>query len=89
MRSEDGRPGRIVPPLLTLNYGLLPAGQAAASVTVRLRVTYSMDMADAREQIEVGRCAASAALLSAVTAGSHLLLTHSVPPPLCRGFPVV
>ena len=51
MRAESGRQGRIVPPLLTLDYGLAPAGR---SVSVRLRVTYSMDMDDAREQIEVG-----------------------------------
>ena len=56
MRSERDRPGRIFPPLLTLTYGVLRADQAEAeaAATVRLRVQYSMDMANSREQIEVG-----------------------------------
>ncbi|XP_043214644.1 meckelin-like isoform X2 [Amphibalanus amphitrite] len=54
MRSEAGRPGRIAPPLLTLGYGLVPAERAAAGgLPVRVRVSYSVDMSDAREQIEV------------------------------------
>ena len=54
MRAERDRPGRVFPPLLTLEYGVLRADRAAAAVPIRLRVQHGVDMASAREQLEVG-----------------------------------
>ena len=59
MRAERDRPGRIFPPLLTVTYAVLPADRADSAVTVRLGVQYSVDMANSREQIEVGAAAAA------------------------------
>ncbi|XP_037076463.1 meckelin-like [Pollicipes pollicipes] len=53
MQDDKERPGRIFPPLLTLTYGLLKRDQQDRAVRLRVRVQYSTNMANSREQVEV------------------------------------